>query len=147
MSKGSSKKGSKKPAEPSLADRAQRLEKALAAGLKREAKAASRLETAQLEVAVLRIALAELVGEATDAPSVLVVEVAGPPAPKPPAAKPAAAKPAVKPAAAKPAAKPAAAKPAAAKPAAKPAAAKPAAKPAATPRATRPRPGTGAPDR
>jgi hypothetical protein len=125
MSKGSSKKGSKKPAEPSLADRAQRLEKALAAGLKREAKAASRLETAQLEVAVLRIALAELVGEATDAPSVLVVEVAGPPAPKPPAAKPAAAKPA----------------------AAKPAAAKPAAKPAATPRATRPRPGTGAPDR
>jgi outer membrane protein TolC len=65
MARRPGKKGSKKgprAAAESL-QRAARLGKALAAGLKREAKAASRLQAAQLEVAVLRAALAEVVGE------------------------------------------------------------------------------------
>lgn len=63
MAKGTRTKRKKKAAGPPPDDRAERLEKALAAGLKREAKAASRLEAAQLEVAVLRAALAEVLGE------------------------------------------------------------------------------------
>ena len=64
MAKGKRARGGKKRAGPSRDRRAERLEKALAAGLRREAKAASRLEAAQLEVAVLRAALAEVLAEA-----------------------------------------------------------------------------------
>lgn len=77
--KKGSKKGPQGAADPR--QRAARLEKALAAGLKREAKAASRLEAAQLEVAVLRAALAEVVGEEP-------AEIPPPPAAKAPAARP-----------------------------------------------------------
>jgi hypothetical protein len=63
MAKGKRARGAKKRVGPSRDRRAERLEKALAAGLKREAKAASRLEAAQLEVAVLRAALAEVLGD------------------------------------------------------------------------------------
>jgi len=69
VAKRTDKKRSKKAAAAvPVGERIARLEKALAAGLRREAKAASRLETAQLEVAVLRMALAELVAEASGAP-------------------------------------------------------------------------------
>jgi outer membrane protein TolC len=91
--KKGSKKGPRAAAEPR--QRAARLEKALAAGLKREAKAASRLEAAQLEVAVLRAALAEVVGEepAEFAPAP-VSEAEAAPKPKPaPATKAPAARP------------------------------------------------------
>jgi hypothetical protein len=63
MAKETRTKRKRKAAGPPPDRRAERLEKALAAGLKREAKAASRLEAAQLEVAVLRAALAEVLGE------------------------------------------------------------------------------------
>lgn len=91
MAKGSGKKGSKKgsqaPGGPR--QRAARLEKALAASLKREAKAASRLQAAQLEVAVLRMALAEVVGEVpAEAAPAGVVEVVVRPQPKSAAARP-----------------------------------------------------------
>jgi hypothetical protein len=172
MAKGSGKKSSKRSRAAKAAaaitarERVARLEKALAAGLRREAKAASQLERAQLEVAVLRMALAELIAEADGAPPPAVVaEVTElpaqsvPPTEQKPVARPRASRPraAAKPATA--AAKPAVrAKPAtAAKPAvrAKPAtAAKPAtttkptaAKPATPRRSTRPGPGTSAPDR
>jgi hypothetical protein len=152
MSKSSGKKLSKKSkdAVSGRDRRAGRLEEALAAGLKREAKVASRLEAAQLEVAVLRMALAEVVGEVFGEPEPgAVAEVEPAPAPKaaavkaarapkaPRAAKPAATKPA--PVAKVPAPKaPRAAKtPATAKPAARPRAAKPA--PAPKPPTTRPR--------
>ena len=134
------KRSTKAAAAITVRERVERLEKALAAGLKREAKAASRLETAQLEVAVLRIALAELVGEANDAPPTavaadvveLLAQPVTPPTPKP-AARPRASRPR------------AAAKPATAKPAtAKPATAKPA---TATRRTLRTAPGRRAPDR
>lgn len=88
MAKRTGKKRAKKSADAEGAPgtRAARLENALAKSLEREAKAASRLEAVQLEVAVLRIALAEVVGEGTrpiaGAP---VVEPAAPPTP--PAAK------------------------------------------------------------
>ncbi len=84
MAKGSGRKRSKKPAGAAIAsrERARRLEKALAAGLRREAKAASRLEAAQIEVAVLRTALAEVVGEVTaQAAPAAVTEVEAAPAP------------------------------------------------------------------
>lgn len=69
MAKGKRAKGRKNAAGPPRDRRAARLEKALTAGLRREAKAASRLEAAQLEVAVLRAALVEVLGEAAaDAP-------------------------------------------------------------------------------
>jgi hypothetical protein len=153
MSKSSGKKLSKKSkdAVSGRDRRAGRLEEALAAGLKREAKVASRLEAAQLEVAVLRMALAEVVGEVlVEAAPGAGAEVEAEPtlkaaaavkaarAPKAPrVAKPASAKPA--PAAKAPAPKaPRAAKtPATAKPAARPRAAKPA--PAPKPPTTRPR--------
>ena len=86
MAKRTDKKRSKKAAGAKGAPgtRAARLEKALAASLKREAKAASRLEAVQLEVAVLRIALAEVVGESESAPvAVPVPGVEQPLAPKP----------------------------------------------------------------
>ena len=137
MGKRSGGKRSKKAAGAAITsrDRATRLEKALAAGLRREAKAASRLEAAQIEVAVLRMALAEVVGEAGGAQPLVVAEVAEPPAQPTTTTEP------------KPAARPRAPRArAAAKPAAKPATAKPA-KPAAARRATRPGPGAGAPDR
>jgi len=71
MAKGSGKKGSKKTSSGVTGprQRAAKLEKALAAGLKREAKTASRLEATQLEVAVLRMALAEVVGEVPAEPA------------------------------------------------------------------------------
>jgi len=78
------KKPSKQRARTAITvrERVERLEKALGAGLKREAKAASRLEAAQIEVAVLRMALAEVIGEANEAPpAVVVAEVPEPPAP------------------------------------------------------------------
>lgn len=126
MAKGSGKKGSKKRSRATGGprQRAARLEKALAAGLKREAKAASRLEASQLEVAVLRMALAEVIGEGPAvAESATAVAVVVPPEPKAMAARPRAPR---TPAAAKsPAARktPAATKPSAA--AKSPAAAKP----------------------
>lgn len=91
MAKGSGKKASKKPkGAPTGRDRrAERLERALAAGLKRESKAASCLEAAQLEVAVLRMALAEVVGEGPGERELTVVaEVETGPTPKAPAARP-----------------------------------------------------------
>lgn len=118
-----------------VGERVVRLEKALAAALKREAKAASRLEAVRVEVAVLRLALAEVVGEVTAAPSTAAIEVAEPPKSAAP----------VKPKAAAAKAAPTAAAPrAAAKPTAKPAAT---AKAAAPRRTARPGPGAGAPDR
>lgn len=71
MAKGSGKKGSKKTSSGAAGPRkrAAKLEKALAAGLKREAKTASRLEATRLEVAVLRMALAEVVGEVPAEPA------------------------------------------------------------------------------
>jgi hypothetical protein len=137
VAKRTDKKRSKKAAAAvPVGERIARLEKALAAGLRREAKAASRLETAQLEVAVLRMALAELVAEAGGAPPPVVVAGATESQAQP-----------VEPTALKPVARPRA--PRAAKPApAKPAPAKPApAKPATPRRSTRPGPGAGAPDR
>ena len=125
MAKRTDKKRSKKAAgaKDAQGTRAARLEKALAASLKREAKAASRLEAVQLEVAVLRMALAEVVGERATVP--LAVPIPGmeePLAPKPAAPRPRAPRVA------------AAAKPAATKP--------------ATPRrSTRPGTGAGAQDR
>jgi hypothetical protein len=143
MSKGSGKKLSKKSkgAIGGRDRRAGRLEKALAAGLKREAKVASRLEAAQLEVAVLRMALAEVVGEvfAEPAPGA-VAEVEPASAPKAAAAAKAARAARVPRASKAPAAPkaPRAAKaPASAKPAARPRAAKPA--PDQKPPTTRPR--------
>jgi hypothetical protein len=62
MAKGSKAKRGKKGPGFSVERRAAKLEKALAAGLRREAKAASRLEAVQLEVAVLRSALSEVLG-------------------------------------------------------------------------------------
>ena len=91
--------------------RAARLEKALAAGMKREAKAASRLEAAQLEVAVLRMALAEVVGEVPAEPAPAISREEETPAPSKPAARPrrtpaTAAKPAATPARARRAPRP-----------------------------------------
>jgi len=91
MAKGSGKKGSNKASRATVGprQRAARLEKALAGGLKREAKAASRLQAAQLEVAVLRMALAEVVGEVrVEAGPAAVVEAVVPPGPKKAAARP-----------------------------------------------------------
>ena len=129
MAKGTGKKRSKKAADAPGAsrNRAVRLEKALAAGLKREAKAASRLEAARIEVAVLRMALAEVVGEESpESAPVAVPEVVSQPAPKAPAA---------------PKAAPAKAAPAKAAPA------RPAAGSTRAPRGTRSRPANGASDR
>ena len=71
MAKGSGGKRSKKSAVDGKewSQRAARLEKALARSLRREAKAASRLEAAQLEVAVLRVALAEVIGKQAPVPA------------------------------------------------------------------------------
>lgn len=81
MAKETRTKRKKKAAGLPPGDRAERLEKALAAGLKREAKAASRLEAAQLEVAVLRAALAEVLGETpVERASVAGTEAAAAPA-------------------------------------------------------------------
>ncbi len=132
MAKRTDKKRAKRAATAvTMGERIERLEKALAAGLRREAKAASRLETAQLEVAVLRMALAELVAEASGAPPPVVATEVTESGVQP-----------VKPTAPKPVARPRASRAAAVAPA-KPATAKP-----ATPRrSTRPGPGAGAPDR
>ncbi len=153
MSKGSGRKLSKKSKDAAGGRdrRAGRLEKALAAGLKREAKVASRLEAAQLEVAVLRMALAEVVGEIfgetapgggaevepAPAPEVATAGKAARAPKAPPAAKPAATMPAAATRAPAPKAPRAAKTPATAKPAAGPRAAKPA--PAPKPPTTRPR--------
>jgi hypothetical protein len=75
--KAAGRKRTKAPAAPDR--RAERLQQALAAALEREAKAASRLEARQLEVAVLRAALAEVLAHEAPAP------VAAPPAGPPPA--------------------------------------------------------------
>jgi hypothetical protein len=118
MARAAGRKRSKKAADTAGApgSGAARLEKALAASLKREAKAASRLEAVQLEVAVLRAALAEVAGEGSVVPTPDALSpVEAPPSPKPAAVRPRAAK---KPAATKtpPATRAAAAqKPAAAK--------------------------------
>lgn len=64
--KAAGRKGTKAPPEPDR--RAERLQEALAAALEREAKAASRLEARQLEVAVLRAALAEVLAQGASAP-------------------------------------------------------------------------------
>jgi hypothetical protein len=71
----------KEAPRPAPGRRAERLQKALAAALEREAKAASRLEARQLEVAVLRAALAEVLAQEAPAP------VAAPPADPPPATR------------------------------------------------------------
>ncbi len=90
MAKGSGPKARKKDkrAGPGRGRGAERLEQALAAALRREAKAASRLEAAQLEVAVLRIALSEVVAK-EPAEIVRVAEHAAGPTPPAPAASPA----------------------------------------------------------
>ncbi|HSW43607.1 MAG TPA: hypothetical protein VLM76_13965 [Patescibacteria group bacterium] len=102
MAKGTGKKRSQKAADTAgtRRNRAGRLEKALAASLRREAKAATRLEVAQLEVAVLRVALAEVIREGTAVPAPnagpeAVHEVETPPVRKPAGARPRAARAAV----------------------------------------------------
>jgi hypothetical protein len=143
VAKRTDKKRSRKAgAAVPVGERIERLEKALAAGLRREAKAASRLETAQLEVAVLRMALAELVAEANGAPpAVVVAEVTESQAqPVTSTAPEPVARPRAPRARTVVAAKLAPAKPAPTKPAAP-------AKPATLRRSTRPGPGAGAPDR
>jgi len=159
MAKGTGRKRSKKAAAATGASpsRAVRLEKALAASLRREAKAASRLEAAQIEVAVLRVALAEVVGEgaAVPAPEAIAVVVT-PSAPKPAAARPRGARVAATAKTRPPKAPTARTTPAPKATAgsrgavAKPAAPKPVAKraaPARARRSARPGPGAGAPDR
>lgn len=102
MAKGTGKKRSQKAADAAgkRRTRAGRLEKALAASLRREAKAAARLEAAQLEVAVLRVALTEVIREGTAVPAPAAgpeaaPEVETPPTPKPAAARPRAARTAI----------------------------------------------------
>ncbi len=94
MAKGAGKKARKRKGAARGGDsRAARLERALAAGLKREAKAASRLEAARLEVAVLRIALAEVLGDEVGPPESSALPAAASAAPAAATRKAAAAEP------------------------------------------------------